>query len=102
MVKASTDICEKKGVLGAGYIPKFALDRRERQLARACSRYFRYAEASFILTCRTPDQTGSGWAGTTGVKDIKQHRRRDADRGRGRQGAEVAQADARSSPATTP
>ena len=23
MVKASTDICEKKGVLGAGYIPKF-------------------------------------------------------------------------------
>jgi predicted Zn-dependent protease len=28
-------------------------------------------DASFILTCRTPDQTGSGWAGTTGVKDVK-------------------------------
>jgi predicted Zn-dependent protease len=32
--------------------------------------YFRYAEASFILTCRTPDQTGSGWAGTTGMKEV--------------------------------
>ena len=34
--------------------------------------YYRYAEASFILTCRTPDGTGSGWAGTTGLKDISQ------------------------------
>ena len=37
MVKASTDICEKKGVLGAGYIPEVRLDRRDRQLAKACS-----------------------------------------------------------------
>ena len=70
MVKISTDICEKRGVLGAGYIPKF--DWVE---ARANSEglftYFHYADASFILTCRTPDQTGSGWAGTTGVKDIR-------------------------------
>jgi predicted Zn-dependent protease len=69
MVKASTDICEKQGVLGAGYIPKFhwtdALANSEGLLA-----YHRYADASFILTCRTPDQTGSGWAGTTGVRDI--------------------------------
>lgn len=70
MVKVSTDICEKKGVLGAGYIPKFdwvdATANTEGLFA-----YFHYADASFILTCRTPDQTGSGWAGTTGVKDIK-------------------------------
>jgi predicted Zn-dependent protease len=70
MVKVSTDICEKKGVLGAGYIPKFdwvnALANSEGLFA-----YFRYADASFILTCRTPDQTGSGWAGTTGVKDVR-------------------------------
>src|ERR671916_168778 len=70
MVKASTDICEKKGVLGAGYIPKMhwtdAIANSEGLFA-----YFRYAEASFILTCRTPDQTGSGWAGTTGQKDIR-------------------------------
>ena len=32
--------------------------------------YHRYAEASLILTCRTPDGTGSGWAGTTGLKDV--------------------------------
>jgi predicted Zn-dependent protease len=70
MVKASTDICEKMGVLGAGYIPKFdwvnATANSEGLFA-----YFHYADASFILTCRTPDQTGSGWAGTTGVKDIR-------------------------------
>jgi predicted Zn-dependent protease len=70
MVKASTEICEKKGVLGAGYIPKFhwtdAIANSEGLFS-----YFRYADASFILTCRTPDQTGSGWSGTTGVKDLK-------------------------------
>src|SRR5512134_3257114 len=69
MVKASTDICEKKGVLGAGYIPKLhwtdAIANSEGLFG-----YFRYAEASFILTCRTPDQTGSGWAGTTGMKQV--------------------------------
>ncbi len=69
MVKASTDICEKKGVLGAGYIPKMywtdAIANSEGLFT-----YFRYAEASFILTCRTPDQTGSGWAGTTGMKQV--------------------------------
>ena len=70
MVKASTDICEKKGVLGAGYIPKLhwtdAIANSEGLFG-----YFRYAEASFILTCRTPDQTGSGWAGTTGMKQVE-------------------------------
>ena len=69
MVKQSVDVCEKKGVLGSGYIPKLhwtdALANSEGLFA-----YYRYAEASFILTCRTPDGTGSGWAGTTGLKDI--------------------------------
>ncbi len=69
MVKASTDLCEKKGVLGAGYIPKFDWVDARANSAGLFS-YFHYADASFILTCRTPDQTGSGWAGTTGVKDI--------------------------------
>jgi len=31
--------------------------------------YYQYAEASFILTARTKDGGGSGWAGITGVKD---------------------------------
>src|SRR5690606_32608266 len=31
--------------------------------------YSRVAEASFILTCRMADGSGSGWAGTTGIKD---------------------------------
>ncbi len=70
MVKVSTDICEKKGVLGAGYIPKFDWVTASAN-SEGLFNYFHYADASFILTCRTPDQTGSGWAGTTGVKDIK-------------------------------
>ena len=69
LVKQSVEVCEKKGVLGAGYIPKMhwtdALANSEGLFA-----YNRYAEASFILTCRTPDGTGSGWAGTTGLKDV--------------------------------
>ena len=68
MVKKSIDICEKKGVLGAGYIPKMhwtdALANSEGLFA-----YHRYANSSFILTCRTPDGSGSGWSGTTGVID---------------------------------
>jgi len=70
MVKVSTDICEKKGVLGAGYIPKFDWVNATAN-SEGLFTYFRYADASFILTCRTPDQTGSGGAGTTGAKDIR-------------------------------
>jgi predicted Zn-dependent protease len=69
MVRKSIDICEKQGVLGAGYIPKLhwtqALANSEGLFA-----YHRWADASFILTCRTPDGTGSGWAGVTNVKDV--------------------------------
>jgi predicted Zn-dependent protease len=71
MVRRSIDICEKKGVLGAGYVPKLhwttALANSEGLFA-----YHQFAEASFILTCRTPDGTGSGWAGTTGARDVSQ------------------------------
>jgi len=71
LVKQSIDICEKRGVLGSGYVP--SLNWTE---ARANSEglfaYYRYAEASMILTCRTPDGTGSGWGGITGCKDIAQ------------------------------
>ena len=77
MVKASTDICEKKGVLGAGYIPKLhwtdAIANSEGLFG-----YFRYAEASFILTCRTPDQTGLGLGGHDRRQGHPQHRRRRA------------------------
>jgi predicted Zn-dependent protease len=69
MVKQSVDVCEKKGVLGAGYIPKLHWTDGYAN-SEGLFAYYRYAEASFILTCRTPDQTGSGWAGTTGLKDI--------------------------------
>jgi predicted Zn-dependent protease len=69
MVRKSIDICEKQGVLGAGYIPKLhwtqALANSEGLFA-----HHRWADASFILTCRTPDGTGSGWAGVTNVNNV--------------------------------
>jgi predicted Zn-dependent protease len=69
MVKQSLDVCQKKGVIGSGFIPK-----NHQTTCTANSKglfaYYQYAEASFILTCRTPDGGGSGWAGLTGIKDI--------------------------------
>jgi len=69
MVKASLDICEKKGVIGSGYIPKVHLATCSAN-SKGLFAYYQYAEASFILTCRTKDGGGSGWAGLTGIKDV--------------------------------
>jgi len=69
MVKKSVAVCDRKGALGSGYIPK--------NYQTTCSAnseglfaYYQYAEAGMILTCRTQDGRGSGWAGITGVKDL--------------------------------
>lgn len=70
MVRDSIDLAERKGVLGAGYIPKI-----DQTTCNANSRglfaYYRVAEAGFVLTCRMADGSGSGWAGTTGIKDVR-------------------------------
>lgn len=70
MVRDSIDLAEQKGVLGAGYIPKI-----DQTTCTANSKglfaYYRVAEAGFVLTCRMPDGSGSGWAGTTGIKDVR-------------------------------
>jgi predicted Zn-dependent protease len=69
MVKDSIDIAEKLGVLGAGYIPKNDITNCTAN-SKGLFAYYRSADTGFSLTCRTPDGTGSGWSGTTGVKDI--------------------------------
>ncbi len=70
MVRDSIDIAEKKGVLGAGYIPK--IDQTNCQAnSKGLFAYYRAAESSFVLTCRMPDGSGSGWSGTTGIKDVR-------------------------------
>jgi predicted Zn-dependent protease len=69
MVRQSLDICQKKGVIGSGYIPKVHQTTCTAN-SKGLFAYYQYAEASFILTCRTPDGGGSGWAGLTGVKDV--------------------------------
>ena len=67
-VRQSLDICERKGVLGSGYIPKVHLTTCTAN-SKGLFAYYQYAEAGFILTCRTKDGDGSGWSGISGVKD---------------------------------
>ena len=69
MVRKSVAVCDKKGTLGSGYIPKSYLTTASAN-SEGLFAYYQYAEAGLILTCRTPDGKGSGWAGITGVKDI--------------------------------
>src|SRR4030095_1816247 len=70
-VKQSVDICGKKGVLGAGYIPK-AYQTTCLANSEGLFGYYQYAETGFILTCRMPSGSGSGWSGITGAKDLAQ------------------------------
>src|SRR5689334_3506573 len=70
-VKQSIDICEKKGVLGAGYIPK-AYQTTCLANSEGLFAYYQYAETGFILTCRMPSGSGSGWSGITGAKEVSQ------------------------------
>ena len=70
-VKQSVDICETKGVLGAGYIPK-AYQTTCLANSEGLFAYYQYAETGFILTCRMPSGSGSGWSGITGAKELSQ------------------------------
>src|SRR5262245_111825 len=71
MVKQSLDICQKKGVVGSGYIPKTYLTTCSAN-SKGLFAYYQAAEAGFILTCRTNAGDGSGWSGITGAKDVSQ------------------------------
>jgi predicted Zn-dependent protease len=69
MVRKSVAVCDKIGALGSGYIPKTYQTTCSANSAGLFA-YYQAAEAGLILTCRTPDGKGSGWAGITGVKDL--------------------------------
>lgn len=69
MVRTSIDISKKLGTVGSGYIPKMHQTTCQAN-SKGLFAFYEVAEASFILTCRMPDGSGSGWAGTTGIKDI--------------------------------
>ncbi|MBA2305086.1 MAG: TldD/PmbA family protein [Acidobacteria bacterium] len=68
LAKQSIDVSDRMKTVGSGYIPK-----NHQTTCSANSKglfaYYQVAEMSFILTCRTSDGMGSGWAGITGVKD---------------------------------
>jgi predicted Zn-dependent protease len=70
-VKQSIEICEKKGVLASGYIPKNYQTNCTAN-TEGLFAYYQFAEVGFVLTCRMADGGGSGWAGITGAKDLEQ------------------------------
>jgi predicted Zn-dependent protease len=69
MVRTSIDISKKLGTVGSGFIPKTHQTTCDAN-TKGLFAFEEVAEASFVLTCRMPDGSGSGWAGTTGIKDI--------------------------------
>jgi len=69
LVKDSIDLSEKMGTVGAGFIPKTDQTNCTAN-SKGLFAYYRAAETGFVLTCRTPDGAGSGWAGITGIKDV--------------------------------
>ena len=70
MVKQSVDVCEKKGVLGAGYIPKLHWTDALRELRGAVRVTIATPKRASSSPAARPIGTGSGWAGTTGLKDV--------------------------------
>jgi predicted Zn-dependent protease len=68
LARQSIDLSDKMGTIGSGYIPKIHQTNCTVN-TKGLFAYYQVAEASFILTCRTPAGDGSGWAGITGVKD---------------------------------
>jgi predicted Zn-dependent protease len=69
LAKQSIDVSDKMKTVGSGYIPKTHQTNCTAN-SKGLFAYYQVAEASFILTCRTTDGAGSGWAGTTGIKDV--------------------------------
>ena len=53
MVKQSIDVAEKVGVRGSGYVPKVHQTTCNAN-SKGLFAYYQYAEAGFVLTCRTP------------------------------------------------
>ena len=69
MVKESVDVATSKGVVGAGYIPKNDIATCTAN-SKGLFAYYRAADLGFVLTCRMPDGSGSGFASIGGVKDL--------------------------------
>ena len=61
LAKQSIDLSDKLGVVGSGYIPKTHQTTCNAN-SKGLFAYYQYAEAGFVLTCRTPDAHGV-WLG---------------------------------------
>ena len=72
-IRASIDIVKKNGLIGSGYLPTFDWVNA---MANSEGIFFhhRWTGCGFLLTVRTPDGTGSGWARDQGVRRAKELR----------------------------
>ena len=75
-IRASIDIVKKNGLIGSGYLPTF---NWVNAMANSEGVFFhhRWTGCGFLLTVRTPDGTGSGWARDQGVRRAKELRVED-------------------------
>lgn len=69
MVKESIDLTAARGVVGAGYMPKNDVATCTAN-SKGLFAYYRSADLGFVLTCRMPDGSGSGFGAISGVKDF--------------------------------
>jgi predicted Zn-dependent protease len=70
-IRASIDMVEKDGLIGSGYMPKYnwvdAMANSEGLFS-----YHPWSGIGFLLTVRSPDGTGSGWARDQGVRRVEE------------------------------
>ena len=97
--EASTDICEKKGVLGAGLHPKFDWVDAGANSEGLFTYFITPTRASSSRAAPRINRIGMGRHHRR--QGPQEHRRGNADQRGGRQGAAIAASRARLSPATT-
>ncbi len=67
--RQSMDICAKRGLVGAGYLPRFdSFDAFGN--SKGVFAFHRFTGVNFVLTVRTPDGRGSGYARDNGVRKV--------------------------------
>ncbi len=70
-VRQSVEMCAKRGLVGAGYLPRVA-GYRAFGNSKGVFAFYRYAGVNFVLTVRTPDGRGSGYARDSGVRRVSE------------------------------
>ena len=66
-VRQSVEICARRNLVGAGYLPRFD-GYRAFGNSKGVFGFYRYTGVNFVLTVRTRDGAGSGYARDNGIR----------------------------------